>query len=67
MSKIFKPIIKLFKGIYNIIDKLIVVPISRLIYRINELLRNNSGKLEKILNRPNVLLSLYLLILRIYH
>ena len=56
MSKIFKPIIKLFKGIYNIIDKLIVVPISRLIYRINELLRNNSGKLEKILNRPNVLI-----------
>ena len=56
MSKIFKGISKFFKAIYNLIDKLLVVPISRLIYRISELLRNNSGKLEKILNRPNVLI-----------
>jgi len=64
MSKIFKLIGKLFKGIYSLIDKIIVVPISRLIYRINELLRNNSGKIEKILNRPNVLIyvSLFLAI-----
>lgn len=56
MSKIFKPFILLFKGIYKIIDKLIVTPISRLIYKINEITRDNSGKLEKILNRPNVLI-----------
>ena len=56
MNKIFKPIIVLFKVIYNIIDKLIVTPISRLIYRINKLGKNNTGRLEKLLNRPTVLL-----------
>ena len=56
MSKIFNAIGKFFLSIYNIIDKFIIVPISRLIYRLNELLRNNSGKIEKILNRPNVLI-----------
>lgn len=56
MLKIFKPIIELFKLIYRLIDKLIVIPISRMIYRINEMSRNNSGKVEKLLNRPNVLI-----------
>lgn len=56
MNKIFKPFIAFFKGIYHLIDKLIVIPISRMIYRINELSRNNSGRFEKVLNRPNVLI-----------
>lgn len=56
MMKIFKPFIKLIKFIYSLIDKYIVVPISRLVYRINELSRSNSGKIERILNRPNVLI-----------
>ena len=56
MMKICKPFIKLIKFIYSLIDKYIVVPISRLVYRINELSRNNSGKIERILNRPNVLI-----------
>jgi YbbR domain-containing protein len=60
MSKIFKPVIILFKAIYHFIDKVIVVPISRAIYRINELTRNNSGKIERILNRPNVLIYISL-------
>ena len=61
MSKIFKPFILLFKGIYKIIDKLIVTPISRIIYKINEFSRDNSGKLERILNRPNVLIYISLI------
>lgn len=61
MSKIFKPFIKLGKLIYRIIDKIIVTPISRLIYKIGEISRENSGKLETILNRPNVLIYLSLL------
>lgn len=56
MMKIFKPFIKLIKFLYSLIDKYIVIPISRLVYRINELSRNNSGKIERILNRPNVLI-----------
>ena len=60
MIKIFKAIINFFVGIYKLLDKLVIVPISRFIYRISELLRNNSGRLEKILNRPNVLIYISL-------
>ena len=56
MSKILKFFANIFIGIYHLIDKYIIVPISRLIYRINELIRNNSGRIEKVLNRPNVLI-----------
>ncbi|MDE6292534.1 MAG: hypothetical protein K2L98_02505, partial [Bacilli bacterium] len=61
MSKIFKPFIIFFRAIYRVIDKIIVTPISRLIYKINELSRDNSGKIEKILNRPNVLIYVSLI------
>lgn len=61
MSKIFKPFIIFFRAIYRIIDKIIVTPISRLIYKINEIFRDNSGKIEKILNRPNVLIYVSLI------
>jgi len=64
MSKIlviFKPFIKLFKLIYRIIDKIIVTPISRLIYKLSEISKDNSGKFERILNRPNVLIYVSLL------
>ena len=60
MNKIFKPIILFFKAIYRFIDRLIVTPISRLIYRLSELSKNNSGKIERLLNRPNVLLYISL-------
>ncbi|MCH5167604.1 MAG: hypothetical protein J1F35_06940 [Erysipelotrichales bacterium] len=61
MNKIFKPFIALFRLIYRIIDKLIVTPVSRLIYKINEISKENSGRFEKILNRPNVLIYLSLI------
>ena len=61
MSKIFKPFMIFFRAIYRVIDKIIVTPISRLIYKINELFRDNSGKIEKILNRPNVLIYVSLI------
>lgn len=60
MNKIFKPIILFFKAIYRFIDRLTVTPISRLIYRLSELSKNNSGKIERLLNRPNVLLYISL-------
>ena len=58
-KKIFVPFKKLFKLIYNIIDKFIVVPISTLIYKI-QLRFGKDNKLEKLLNRPNFLLYLSL-------
>ncbi len=65
MNKLFNLFKKIILFIYNIIDKLIVVPISRIIYRISELLKNNSGRFEKILNRPNIMIyiSLFLAII----
>lgn len=56
MSKIFAPIIWLFKGIYKIIDFLIVTPISKIVYRVRGFLKDNSSRFEKILNRPNILI-----------
>ena len=61
MNKIFKPFIALFKLIYRFIDKIIVTPVSRLIYKINEFSKENAGRFEKILNRPNVLIYVSLI------
>ena len=59
MMKIFKiiftPFIALFKGLYFILDKVIITPISKIIYNLRDVFKNNSGKIEKILNMPNVL------------
>ena len=51
MNKILKPIIALFKVLYNILDKLIVTPISKLIYRINKLGKNSKKLLQYAKNR----------------
>ena len=61
MNKIIKIFINFFKCIYRIIDKLIVTPISKIIYKLNEILKNNGGKIEKLLNRPNVLIYVSLI------
>lgn len=61
IKKIFKPFIALFKLIYRIIDKIIVTPISRLLYKINEIWKDNGGKVEKVLNRPNALIYISLI------
>lgn len=53
---------KLFKAIYKFIDKFIVVPISRLIYYLNKKLKKKHGKLDKILNQPNFLIYLSLVL-----
>ena len=53
---------KLFKKIYNFIDKKIVVPISRMIDFFSKKWKKNQGKLDKILNRPHFLIYLSLAI-----
>lgn len=60
MNKLLKAIGKLFKAIYKILDKAIVTPISRAIYYLNKKLKNNTSHIEKILNRPNILVYLSL-------
>ena len=51
-----------FKKIYKFIDKYIVVPISRAIYYLSKKYKKNQGKLDKILNKPNFLIYLSLVI-----
>ena len=61
MKKILKPFIAILKFIYTILDKLIVTPISKLIYRISKLGKNKTSRLEVLLNRPIVLLYVSLI------
>lgn len=56
MNKIVKMFTSIFKFFYNILDFLIVTPISKIIYRLNKISKNHTGKIEKILNRPIVLI-----------
>lgn len=56
MMKVFKPIVLIINYLYKLLDKFIIIPISRVVYRVNELLRNNSVRIERVLNRPNILI-----------
>lgn len=51
---------KIFKSLYKVVDKLIVTPISTIIYKIQSKVGKDS-KIEKLLNRPNALLILSLI------
>ncbi|MBD8924003.1 hypothetical protein EGR52_11510 [bacterium] len=55
-------ITKFFKKVYSIIDKFIVVPISRAIYYLSKKVKKNQGKLDKILNKPNFLIYMSLVL-----
>ncbi len=59
LKKNNKKIKKAFKGIYNFVDKYIVLPISKVIFIIgNKISKNN--KLDKILNNPHTLIYIAL-------
>ena len=55
MNKILKALKKIGVKLYKLVDQLIVVPISAFVYKISTKI-GKSSKLEKILNRPNILL-----------
>lgn len=59
MNKIVGAFKKICSAIYKIVDKFIVTPISTIVYKIQNKIGRES-KLEKLLNRPNVLLYLSL-------
>ncbi len=63
MSKFLKMIgrflFRLFEGIYKILDKLIIMPISRLVYNISKLLKSNN-RINKMLNQPHFLIVISL-------
>jgi len=61
IKTIFKPLLVIFKILYKIVDKIIVTPLSRLVYRINDFMKSHGTGLEKVLNRPNALIVLSLI------
>ena len=61
MNKIAKVFKTIFGSIYKVVDKIIVTPISKLIYIIQSKLKNNSGRFEKFLNKPYMLVYLSLI------
>lgn len=62
MKKIVKAIGHFFLGIYHIIDKLIVTPISRMIFSIREYLKAHNLKLDYLLSRPHFMIYLSLIL-----
>lgn len=61
IKKIFRVVKAIFSGLYKVLDKCVVTPISKLIYRLMSLGKDQNGKIEKILNRPIILLYISLL------
>ena len=61
MRKVFSVIKAFFHLIYVGLDKIIIMPISKLVYRINKRLKGSNNKLDKILNKPLTLIYLSLI------
>ena len=54
--------IKFFRLLYRLLDKLIIVPISRIIYNIQTAMRRNGSFIDKLLNRQKFLIFLSLVL-----
>ena len=61
IKTILKPFLVLFKILYKIVDKLIVTPLSRLVYKINDFIKSHGTGIERVLNRPNALIVISLI------
>lgn len=61
MNKIWKSIKSFAKGIYNILDRFIITPISRLIVLISRKIKSNSNIIERTLNKQHMLIYLSLI------
>lgn len=62
IRKIFRFFAVIFKGIYKIIDKFLITPISKFVYFIGDKLTSNNWSFDKFLSKPNTLVyvSLFL-------
>ncbi len=65
MSKFFKKLGKMlyviFESLYGVIDKIIIMPISRLVYNVSKSLNSNNVNFNKLLNRPHFLIVISLI------
>ncbi len=65
MNKLFKKIGKIlyaiFESIYGVIDKIIIMPISRLVYNLNKKSNSSNSIFTRLINRPQFLIVLSLI------
>ncbi len=61
LKKIGKILYAIFEAIYGVIDKIIIMPISRLIYNITKKNNSNNSLFSKLINRPKVLIIISLI------
>ena len=62
MKKIIKFFISIFKHIASFIDRFIVIPITRLIIKINDFLKNHAKTLDKFASKKSTLLIVSLIL-----
>lgn len=62
IKKILRTIFAFFRAIYKVIDKFIVVPITKLILVINDKLGNRTDRFEKWITRKNTLIFISLVL-----
>ena len=66
MKKIFKKLFtffkKIFVGIYKVIDKILVTPISKLIYKVLNRNTNGPSLIDRMLNKPNMIVYISLIL-----
>lgn len=62
MKKIFKPLKTFFKNIWRIIDKKIIIPVTKIVMKITESFDSSGKRFEKWLSSSNVLLFLSLFV-----
>ena len=55
MKKIISFFVNIFKHIASFIDRVIVIPITRLIIRINDFLKNHAKTLDKFASKKSIL------------
>ena len=66
MSKMFKGIGNALKAIYKFFDRVLITPISKLVYKLNKLINRNNGKLEKFLSKSSTLLYFSLVLALVF-
>jgi len=61
LKKIGRIIFTIFESLYKVIDKFIIMPISRLVYNISKSTSGNNANFNKLLNRPHFLIVISLI------
>ena len=62
VKNIFRTIMAFFRAIYKIIDKFIIVPITKFLVMITDKVRNRSDRFEKWIRRKNTLIFISLIL-----